>query len=69
MAITPDFGSSNVGSIPHGGTKYNGYITSADCKSALLYQIDVMDFGVGEFESLCAHIINGNLAKVVYAGD
>lgn len=21
MVITPDFGSSNVGSIPHGGTK------------------------------------------------
>jgi hypothetical protein len=39
------------------GNKYNGYITSADCKSALLYQIDVMDFGVGEFESLCAHLL------------
>jgi hypothetical protein len=50
------------------GNKYNGYITSADCKSALLYQIDVMDFGVGEFESLCAHF-NGDLADMVYAGD
>jgi hypothetical protein len=39
------------------GEQNNGYITSADCKSALLYQIDVMDFGVGEFESLCAHSI------------
>lgn len=38
-----------------GNLKYNGYITAGVCKTSLLYQIAILDFGVGEFKSLCAH--------------
>ena len=37
-----------------GELKIYGYITAGVCKTSLLYQIAVLDFGVGELESLCA---------------
>lgn len=45
-----------LGSSPSGHTnKYFGKITAADCNSALHYQIVVLEFAVGGFESLSSH--------------